>query len=88
MNLDDSSPAEFSLFAERGARAIVSVNSANLACVLDIARQYGVGAREIGQVTHNNAFRIQYNGRELIDSSVDLLRDAWANSLERILVIK
>jgi len=82
LNLDGPPfPAEHTLFNERGARAIVSVSPANLAAVLAIARQYTVGARQIGSVTADNAFRVEYNGRPAIDSSVDSLRDHWANSL-------
>jgi phosphoribosylformylglycinamidine synthase len=85
---DSSAAAEFALFHERGARAVVSVNSTNLARLLDIARQYHVAAREIGQVTRNNVFRIQYKERAVIDSPVDSLRDTWANSLERALKVR
>jgi phosphoribosylformylglycinamidine synthase len=85
LSLDDSAPAEFSVFGERGARAIVSVAAAKLAAVLAIARQYNVAAREIGQVTRDDAFRIEHKGRAVIESSVDSLQDTWANSLERAL---
>jgi phosphoribosylformylglycinamidine synthase subunit PurL len=86
VDLDDSAPAEFSLFGESGARCVVSISPANLAAVLATARQYGVTAREIGKVTADNAFRIEIKGRAVIDSPVDSLYDAWANSLERFLV--
>jgi len=79
-------PAEFALFSETGARAIVSVSPAKLAAVLDTASQHQVAAHEIGKVIRDNAFRIQYNGSTVIDSPLDTLRDTWANSLERILV--
>ena len=85
VSLNDSLPAEFPLFSERGARAIVSLSPTNLAAVLGTARQYGVAAREIGTVTSDNAFRIEHRGRAVIESSVDALRDIWANSLERTL---
>jgi phosphoribosylformylglycinamidine synthase II len=78
-------PAELALFGETGARAIVSVSPAKLAAVLATARQYKVGAQEIGKVIRDNAFRIQYEGSVMIDSQVDSLREVWANSLERIL---
>jgi phosphoribosylformylglycinamidine synthase II len=78
-------PAEFAVFGETGARAVVSVSPAKLAAVLATARQYKVGAQEIGKVIRDNAFRIQYNRSVVIDSQVDSLRDVWANSLERIL---
>jgi phosphoribosylformylglycinamidine synthase subunit PurL len=85
---DESSPAEHALFGERGARAIVSVTSSKLAAVLHTARQYNVAARELGQVTRDGSFRIQHKGRAVIDSSIETLRDAWAHSLERLLVQK
>jgi len=78
-------PAEHALFNERGARAIVSVKSSLLARVLDSARQYGVTAQQIGQVTRDKGFRIQYKGSAAIDSPLDTLRDVWAHSLERAL---
>jgi phosphoribosylformylglycinamidine synthase len=82
VRLDDLSPAEYALFNERGARAIVSVSTAKLARVLELARQYKVAAHHIGQIIRGDAFRIEYKGRAVIDSSVEGLRDAWANSLQ------
>jgi len=78
-------PAEHALFNERGARAVVSVKSSLLARVLDSGRQYGVTAQQIGQVTRDKGFRIQYKGSAAIDSPLDTLRDVWAHSLERAL---
>jgi phosphoribosylformylglycinamidine synthase subunit PurL len=86
IDLDATTPAEYALFHERGARAIVSVKSTLLARVLETARQYNVAAQSIGQVIRGDEFRIQYNGRAVIDRPLELLRDAWANSLERTLV--
>jgi phosphoribosylformylglycinamidine synthase II len=85
---DDSLPSESALFNERGARAIVSVTPSKLAAVLNTARQYNVAARELGQVTRSGSFRIEHKGRAVIDSSIETLRDAWANSLERTLTSK
>jgi phosphoribosylformylglycinamidine synthase subunit PurL len=82
---DDSLPAEHSLFSERGARAIVSVAPDKLAAVLATARQYSVGAQQIGHVLRDPALRIQDKGHVVVDSPVESLRDAWAHSLERIL---
>ncbi len=86
--LNDGVPAEAALFNERGARAIVSVIPSKLAAVLDTARQYNVAAQQIGQVTRGDAFRIEYKGHAVINSSVVALRDAWAHSLERTLTSK
>src|SRR4029077_2621568 len=80
---EDSLPAEAALFNESGARAIVTVTPSKLAAVLDTARQYNVAAREIGKVIRADTFRIELRGRVVIESPVDSLRDAWANSLER-----
>jgi phosphoribosylformylglycinamidine synthase subunit PurL len=80
--------AEASLFGERGARCLVSVAPAKLAALQAIARQYGVAASEVGQVTQNPSLRIEYKGRAVIDSPVESLRDVWAYSLERTVVLK
>ncbi len=82
-----SASTEHAVFGERGARAIVSVAPGKLAAVLATARQYNVGAREIGNVHHDPVLRIQCKGHAVIDSPVDSLREAWANSLERILKV-
>jgi phosphoribosylformylglycinamidine (FGAM) synthase-like enzyme len=88
VKLAEEGPAEAAAFGERGARAVVSVTPSKLAAVLDTARQYSVAAREIGQVTRGDAFRIQHKGRTVIDSPIGMLRDAWARSLERTLTSK
>jgi len=83
VEIKEDGPAEFSLFGERGARTIVSVSQGNVAAVLRTARQYGVGAREIGKVTRDNTLRIESMGRAVIASAVPTLKDAWAHALER-----
>jgi phosphoribosylformylglycinamidine synthase len=88
IKLNGDAPAEHTLFGERGARAVVSVKPTALARVLDTARQYQVAAREIGQVTRDGSFRIKHEGRVVIDSSVEALREAWAHSLERTLKVR
>jgi phosphoribosylformylglycinamidine synthase II len=85
IKLTGTDPAEFALFHERGARAIVSVSPAKLAAVLETARQYQVGATQIGGVSVGKAFRIIFNGGVAICENLDALRDVWANSIERTL---
>ena len=85
VSLEDAAPAEYALFGERGARAIVSVAPSFLARVLESARQYGVTARQIGQVIRGDVFRIEYKGSAVIEASVAKLHDTWAHSLERTL---
>ncbi len=79
--------AEYALFGERGARVVVSVAPEKLAAVRNTARQYGVGAHEIGKVTDDNTLRIQYKGHAVMCAPVPALREAWAHSLERNLKI-
>ena len=74
-------PAEFALFGERGARAVVTCSADALARVQAIARQCGVTASEVGRVTSGD-FRIQLNGEAVIASDVESLREIWATALE------
>jgi phosphoribosylformylglycinamidine synthase subunit PurL len=87
VKLKDAPSAEYALFGESGARAIVSAAPTSLAAVLETARQYGVAAQQIGQVIRDGAFRIEYKGSAVIESSVAKLHDTWAHSLERILKV-
>jgi phosphoribosylformylglycinamidine synthase len=83
ITLPENASAEYALFGESGARAIVSVSPRKLAALRATARQYGVGAHEIGKVTREDSLRIEYKGHTVVQSDVSALRDAWANSLER-----
>jgi phosphoribosylformylglycinamidine synthase subunit PurL len=87
VKLEAMSSAEYALFCESGARAVVSVAPPSLAAVLETARQYGVTAQQIGEVIRDDAFRIEYKGSAVIDASVAKLHDIWAHSLERILKV-
>jgi phosphoribosylformylglycinamidine synthase subunit PurL len=88
VSLDKDASAEFAAFNERGARCVVSVSPTKLAAVLVTARQYGVGAQEIGKVHLGGALRIECKGTAVVDSPLDSLRSIWANSLERTLASK
>jgi len=87
VTLPENASAEYALFGESGARAIVSVSPTKLAALRATARQYGVGAHEIGKVTRDNSLRIEYKGHTIVHSDVSALRDVWAHSLERCLSI-
>ncbi len=80
-------PAEFTLFGERGARAVVSCDSAALARLRAIAGEYNVTAREIGRVTTGD-FRILLNEETVVDAQVDSLRTTWATAFESALQAK
>ncbi|HUJ40311.1 MAG TPA: phosphoribosylformylglycinamidine synthase subunit PurL, partial [Candidatus Acidoferrales bacterium] len=84
VSLDSTAPAEWSLFNERGARAVVTAPHAALAAIERFAAQYQVGLRTLGSVTQGT-FRIRSNGREVVSSPADALRASWAGSLESAL---
>jgi phosphoribosylformylglycinamidine synthase subunit PurL len=88
VSLPENASAEYAVFGEAGARAVVSVSPTKLAALRATARQYGVGAHEIGKVTRDNSLRIEYKGHTVVQSDVSALRNVWANSLERIIVGK
>lgn len=77
-------PAEFALFEESGARAVVSARPDALARVEDIAAQCRVEVRRIGTVTCGE-FAIYVNGDVRLLAAIDSLRDIWSDSLERSL---
>ena len=79
----ESEPAEYALFGERGARAVVSLTPASLASVRAIAAQYSVAAQPIGTVSHGE-FRIQYSGTPVIHGDIDSFRKIWASRIETI----
>ncbi|HKV27733.1 MAG TPA: phosphoribosylformylglycinamidine synthase subunit PurL [Candidatus Acidoferrales bacterium] len=84
ISLTTEHSAEFALFAETGARAIVSARPASLARVLQIAAQCKVEAYPIGKVARGE-FCIQLNGQPCICAAVDSLRQIWAAALEQAL---
>jgi phosphoribosylformylglycinamidine synthase subunit PurL len=88
VEFDAEANAEFALFGERGARAMLTVAPEEVAAVLATARQYGLGARHIGKVTDGNVLRIQYKGVVVISAPVPTLKDPWALSLEHNLKIQ
>jgi phosphoribosylformylglycinamidine synthase II len=75
-------PAEYALFGERGARAVVSVDPALLARVSSIAAQYNVRASRIGAVARGD-FRIEYEGASAIQGPLDSFRKVWSDSLAK-----
>ena len=87
VSLEGAAPAEYALFGERGACAVVTCSPSALARVLAIAAQYSVNARAIGSVTPGD-FRIQYNDKLVVAAPLESLREPWATSLERALGLK
>lgn len=87
VKLEPSASAEYALFGERGARAIVSVSPGKLTELLATASRFGVSAREIGKVTRDNTLCIEYKGVAVASANIAALQDLWAHSLERILKV-
>jgi phosphoribosylformylglycinamidine synthase II len=85
ITLEDCLPAEYVLFGERGARAIISVSPEHAASIAQAAIESGVDCRAIGKVTRDNTLRIQYKGHTVLSGAVPSMKDVWANSLERAL---
>jgi phosphoribosylformylglycinamidine synthase subunit PurL len=85
ISLEDKTPAEAAFFGERGARAVVSVSPGSIARLRDIARQYNVQVQEVGGVTCGSEFCIEFDGRTVINGSIETLRRAWTNSFEQAL---
>ena len=85
INLHDSLPAEYALFGEDGARAVISVDPRHVASITLAATESGVNCQVIGKVTRDNTLRIQYKGRTVLSQAVRSLRDVWENSLEHAL---
>jgi len=83
--VEGAEPAEFALFGERGARAIVTTPETSLAGVQHVAAQWGLGAHVIGHVTRD-PFEFTYNGAVVIRDSPASLRAVWASAIERALL--
>jgi len=77
------SHAEYAIFGERGARAVVSVSPALLARVSAIAAQYSVGALRIGIVTRGE-FKIDVEAGAAIQGKIDSFQKDWAESLSDV----
>jgi phosphoribosylformylglycinamidine synthase len=88
VTVPENAAAEYALFGERGARVLVSVSPEKLGALRNTARQYGVGAHEIGKVTGDNTLRIEYKGRAVSSAEVTTLKEIWAHALERILKVQ
>ena len=88
VKIEDEANAEYALFGERGARAMVSVAAGKVGAVLATAREYKVGARELGKVTRENSLGIEYAGRPVVSAHIAMLKEAWERSLERNLKVQ
>jgi phosphoribosylformylglycinamidine synthase len=73
--------AEYAIFGERGARAVVSLAASSLASVRAVAAQYNVNVQPIGTVSRDE-FRILYKGTPVIHGDIESFRKIWASRIE------
>jgi phosphoribosylformylglycinamidine synthase subunit PurL len=87
VNLESATPdesAEFALFGERGARAVVSTPADSVARISAIAAQWNVRVERIGAVTRGE-FRIKCRGGLVVEGDASSFRGIWEKSLQRAL---
>jgi phosphoribosylformylglycinamidine synthase subunit PurL len=80
-----AAPAELALFAETGARAVVSLPQASLARLQTLAAQYKIAAFVIGRVTRGQ-FQISLNGATVIRDHPASLQEIWSGAIERAIL--
>jgi len=74
-------PAELALFAETGARAVVSLSQASLARLLTLAAQYKIAALVIGRVTRGQ-LQLSLHGATVVRDPSGSLREIWSGAIE------
>jgi len=78
-------PAELALFAETGARAVVSLSQASLARLLTLAAKYSIAALVIGRVTRGQ-FQLSLNGATVVRDRPASLRKIWSGAIEHAIL--
>jgi phosphoribosylformylglycinamidine synthase len=76
---------ELALFAETGARAIVSLPQASLARLLTLAAKYRVSANEMGRVTRGQ-FQLSHNGATVVRDNSAALGEIWSGAIEQAIL--
>ena len=78
-------PAELALFAETGARAVVSLSQASLAPLLALAAQYKIAAFVIGRVTRGQ-LQLSHNGVTVVRGPSASLQEIWSGAIEHAIL--
>jgi len=86
VNLEGQLSAAALLFSETPSRIVLSVMDANLAQVLEIARELQVAATVIGR-TKGERFKVRVNGEAVIDRPVAEVESLWRGVLPSALEI-
>jgi phosphoribosylformylglycinamidine synthase subunit PurL len=77
-------PTECVLFGEDASRIVISCDPEKLSIIQQVGVKYGVTVETIGE-TAAGELEIKVDGRSVVSASVAELRDAYENSLEKIL---
>jgi len=72
------------LFSESSARFILTTPQARASKLLSLARKRGVPAAKIGEVTESN-YRITTNRKELVECSVERMREVWRGAIPKLM---
>jgi phosphoribosylformylglycinamidine synthase subunit PurL len=78
-------PAELALFAETGARAVVSLSQASLARLLTLAAKHNIDVHVIGRVTRGQ-FQLSLNGARVVRDHSASLREIWSGAIEHAIL--
>ncbi|MBS1850359.1 MAG: phosphoribosylformylglycinamidine synthase subunit PurL [Acidobacteria bacterium] len=77
-------PAECLLFAEDASRVVISCDQASLSRIQQLAAKYGLAAEVLGE-TVSGQIEIKIDGRTVVSTGVEELRNAYEGALETAL---
>jgi len=80
-------PPEMGLFAEHASHIFVTCDQSKVKDIQSIAVRYGLAADLRGQTQTEN-FEITYNGAVVVSAKVSELKEAWSESLEKMLHVE
>ncbi|MFC2157714.1 phosphoribosylformylglycinamidine synthase subunit PurL [Acidobacteriota bacterium] len=87
IRLEDNIRTDALLFGETQSRILVSIRPAHLTRLLDLAKEQGVTAKEIGSVT-DKQIRISHNEEVVIDVDAETAFTAWKQAIPEIFKIR
>jgi phosphoribosylformylglycinamidine synthase II len=72
------------LFGETQSRAIVTAEPAKVSLLMNAAKELGVPARAIGEVTAKSFLSISVNNSGIIAADLKMLHNEWSNAFNKI----
>lgn len=79
---DELNPSAYALFSEEPSIALVTCDEDNIAEIETILQRYGTISATIGRTTEEAHLVIELKGENVIDASLDDLRQPWNSALE------